>query len=62
MMMDCRTGKTSFLFIVLFISAALAPAAQSAEKSPVPTVSYGPISYDQLPAWIAKETGVLRIS
>jgi len=47
---------------VLFISAALATAAQSVEKSPMLTVGYGPISYDQLSAWIAKETGVLRIS
>jgi hypothetical protein len=62
MMMDCRTGKTSILFIVLIISAALATAAQSVEKSPMLTVGYGPISYDQLSAWIAKETGVLRIS
>jgi hypothetical protein len=40
--LDCRTGKTSILFIVLFISAALATAAQSAEKSPVLTVGYSP--------------------
>jgi hypothetical protein len=62
MMMDCRTGKTSILFVMLFISAALAIAAQYAEKPPALTVGYSPINYDQFPAWIVKETGLLRIS
>ena len=57
-MLDCRAGKTSILFILLFSSATLAPSVQSAQKSPVLTVGYSAISYDQLPAWIAKETGL----
>src|SRR5262245_4787458 len=57
-MVDYRIQKTAILIISLFIFVAAAPHAQAAQKATPLTVAYSAISYDQLPAWIAKETGL----
>jgi len=49
--------KTITLAGILFITV-LSPAAQSAEKLSKLIVGYSAISFDQLPAWVAKETGL----
>jgi NitT/TauT family transport system substrate-binding protein len=49
--------KTTILIGIFFITV-WSPAAQSAEKPSKLTVGYSAISFDQLPAWVAKETGI----
>ena len=57
-MIDNRTPKTSIVLLLRVIFAAIASRAQSAEKLTRITVGYSAISYEQLPAWLAKETGL----
>jgi NitT/TauT family transport system substrate-binding protein len=52
------TPRTLITLISLLMLVAAAPRAQSAQKATLLTVAYSAISYDQLPAWIAKETGL----
>jgi hypothetical protein len=52
-----RTMASVILATVVF-TLAWSPAGQPAEKLTRITVAYSAISYDQLPAWIAKETGL----
>ena len=49
--------KTIILAGILFITV-WSPAVQSAEKLTKLIVGYSAISFDQLPAWIGKETGL----
>ncbi len=57
-MANDRNPRTLILLISLLISAVTASNTQSAQKLTPLTVAYSAISYDQLPAWIAKETGL----
>src|SRR5262245_66562132 len=57
-MVDYRTPKTAILIISLLIFASAASHARAAQKATPLTIAYSAISYDQLPAWIAKETGL----
>jgi len=57
-MVDYRTQKTVILIISLLIFASAASHARAAQKATPLTIAYSAISYDQLPAWIAKETGL----
>src|SRR5262244_3752208 len=57
-MVDYRTQKTAILIISLLIFASAASHARAAQKATPLTIAYSAISYDQLPAWIAKETGL----
>jgi len=51
--------SSSILFISLLIVAALVPnIVRSAQKLTPLIVAYSAISYDQLPAWIAKDAGL----
>jgi len=51
--------SSSILFISLVIVAALVPnIVRSAQKLTPLIVAYSAISYDQLPAWIAKDAGL----
>jgi len=51
--------SSSILFISLLIVAALVPnTVRSAQKLTPLIVAYSAISYDQLPAWIAKDAGL----
>jgi NitT/TauT family transport system substrate-binding protein len=56
-MVSDRALATVILASILF-SLVLSPAVQPAEKLTRIIVAYSAISYDQLPAWIAKETGL----
>jgi ABC-type nitrate/sulfonate/bicarbonate transport system substrate-binding protein len=51
-------AKTAIVLALILVVAALSSDGLSAPKSPVLTVAYSAISYDQLPAWIARETGL----
>jgi NitT/TauT family transport system substrate-binding protein len=55
-------GSDRTLAIVIFAGVlfilAWKPAVEPAEKLPKSTVGYSAISFDQLPAWVAKETGL----
>jgi NitT/TauT family transport system substrate-binding protein len=51
-------AKTAIVLALILVVAALSSDGLSAQKSPVLTVAYSAISYDQLPAWIARETGL----
>ena len=55
-------GSDRTLAIVIFAGVlfilAWNPAVEPAEKLPKITVGYSAISFDQLPAWVAKETGL----
>lgn len=56
-MVTARALAVAILAGILFI-LAWNPAVQSAEKLHKITVGYSAISFDQLPAWVAKETGL----
>jgi len=55
---NSRTRSGSILLIFFFVIAGRAVNADSAQKLTTLTVGYSAISYDQLPAWIAKDTGL----
>ena len=57
-MTNGRTRSGSILLIFFLVIASRAVNADSAQKLTTLTVAYSAISYDQLPAWIAKETGL----
>jgi NitT/TauT family transport system substrate-binding protein len=54
------SGRTlaAVIFSGIFFILAWSPSAQSAEKLTKITVGYSAISFDQLPAWVAKEAGL----
>jgi NitT/TauT family transport system substrate-binding protein len=54
------SGRTlaTVIFSGIFFILAWSPSAQSAEKLTKITVGYSAISFDQLPAWVAKEAGL----
>src|SRR5881398_1797852 len=57
-MTNGRTRSGSILLIFFFVIAGRAVNADSAQKLTTLTVGYSAISYDQLPAWVAKDTGL----
>jgi NitT/TauT family transport system substrate-binding protein len=57
-MENWRAARIAILLASILLFGSMAPNAQSAQKLPTLTVGYSAISYDQLPAWIAKETGL----
>ena len=56
--MDTERTMASVILTTIVFTVAWSPAVQPAEKLTRITVAYSAISYDQLPAWIAKETGL----
>jgi NitT/TauT family transport system substrate-binding protein len=56
--MDTERTMASVILATIVFTVVWSPAVQPAEKLTRMTVAYSAISYDQLPAWIAKETGL----
>src|SRR2546430_4150689 len=56
--MDTERTLASVILATIVFTVAWSPAVQPAEKLTRISVAYSAISYDQLPAWIAKETGL----
>ena len=56
-MVTALSWRAVILTGILFILVC-SPAARSAEKLTGLNVGYSAISFDQLPAWMAKETGL----
>jgi NitT/TauT family transport system substrate-binding protein len=56
--MDTERTMASVILATIVFTVAWSPAVQPAEKLIRIIVAYSAISYDQLPAWIAKETGL----
>jgi NitT/TauT family transport system substrate-binding protein len=57
-MTNRHTARLSIFIASILVLTALAPNTHSAQKLPTLTVGYSAISFDQLPAWIAKDTGI----
>ena len=57
-MTNRHTARLSIFIASILVLTALAPNTHSAQKLSTLTVGYSAISFDQLPAWIAKDTGI----
>src|ERR1051325_6780588 len=57
-MAGCSARSAAILVLTFFLIAVSFANGAPAQKSSILTVAYSAISYDQLPAWIAKDTGL----
>ena len=57
-MAECSAPRAAIIILAVVLIELYFTDAYSAQKSSLLTVAYSAISYDQLPAWIAKDTGI----